>query len=278
MFAKAVLTAICVYAGVGSHASRANEETITFNVDGTKVVGTLVLPLEKHPPVVLMLHGFAGNRDEDDIFPRAANAFAATGLASLRIDFRGAGDSGGAFADTTFSRQIADALAALQFLEKNPRVDGTRIGVVGVSQGGMVAAISSARSGRPKALALWSAVASPQTTFEGLFGKDVVAKGIRSGSAGVVASGSYLRQPFFEDIYRVDPLKEIAAFKGVLFAAQGSNDNVVGPDSGQKYVVAHGGGEVWSEAMDHDFNLARGPSTLYALITATDRFFLKALP
>lgn len=111
-------------------------------------------PPQAHPPVVLMLHGFAGDRDEEDIFPRAAKAFAAAGLASLRIDFRGAGDSGGSFADTTFSRQIEDGLAALQFLQSDKRVDSARIGIVGVSQGGLVAAIVAARSGLPKALAL----------------------------------------------------------------------------------------------------------------------------
>ena len=279
MFRKVVLTAIGLYLGVGSFASRADERTISFDVAGTRVVGSLALPTEPQPPVVLMLHGFAGSRDEEDIFPRAAKAFAASGLASLRIDFRGAGDSGGTFADTTFSRQVEDALAALRYLEASPLVDGRRIGLVGVSQGGMVAAIAAARSGKPKALALWSAVASPPATFEGLFGKDTVAKGLKSGDAGVATLGLRLRQPFFEDIYRVDPLKEIAAYRGALFAAEGADDHVVGPDSARKYVAARGGsGEIWSRAMDHDFNLGHGTSTLDALIAATDSFFLNTLP
>ncbi|CAN7213843.1 hypothetical protein LJR231_000642 [Phyllobacterium sp. LjRoot231] len=89
----------------------------------------------------------------------------------------------------------------------------------------------------------------------------------------------HLRQPFFEEVYRIDPLTEIAAYKGSLFAAEGSNDHVVGADSAQKYIAAHAGaGELWTYPMDHDFNLRSGAAALNALILATSRFFLKTLP
>lgn len=278
MFRRILIVAFCIYIGVGSSSGRTNEQIISFFVENTKVVGTLTLPTQAHPPVILMLHGFAGYRDEEGIFPRAAKSLAAAGIASLRIDFRGAGDSEGSFADTTFSRQIEDGLMALRYLEADNSVDATRIGIIGDSQGGLAAAIIASRSGTPKALALWSAVASPPTTFEGLFGKGVVASGLKSGQTGVVASGIRLRQPFFDEIYKVEPLKEITMYKGHLFAAEGKYDSVVGPDSGEKYIAAHGGvGELWQNAMDHDFNLAAGPATLDALILATTRFFARTL-
>jgi hypothetical protein len=87
----------------------AAEKTISFEVGGEKVVGTMNLPdgVEK-PPVILLLHGFTGSRDEleipsvkEGVFARAARMWAENGIASLRIDFRNSGDSDGDFADTT---------------------------------------------------------------------------------------------------------------------------------------------------------------------------------
>jgi alpha/beta superfamily hydrolase len=274
MVRKSLLAALLFCLAIDPASSQPNERVVTFPVGSDMVVGTLTLPAAQHPPVILMLHGFAGNRDEENIFPRAAAAFAAAGMASLRIDFRGAGQSGGAFADTTFSRQVEDALAALQFIERNGNVDAAKLGVVGVSQGGMIAAIASARSGRPQALALWSAVANPPATYEHILGKDTVTMGLTSGNHGVGAAGVHLRQPFFEEIYKTFPLKEIEDYKGALFAAEGDHDEIVGPDSAQKYVAAHHGGEVWRQPMDHDFNLTRGTASLDALIEQTSRFFI----
>ncbi|WP_457301991.1 alpha/beta hydrolase family protein, partial [Phyllobacterium sp. P5_D12] len=240
------IVVFCIYIGVGSSSARTNEQIISFFVENMRVVGTLALPAQGHAPVVLMLHGFAGYRDEEGIFPRAAKALAAAGIASLRIDFRGAGDSEGSFADTTFSRQIDDGLKALRYLETDNRVDATRIGIIGDSQGGLVATIVASRSGIPKALALWSAVANPPATFESLFGKGLVSAGLQSGQTGVDVVGVHLRQPYFEDIYRIHPLVEIARYKGQLFAAEGSRDVVVGNDSAQRYIAAHGGvGDLW---------------------------------
>ncbi|MBN9348951.1 MAG: hypothetical protein J0I48_22580, partial [Devosia sp.] len=88
------------------------------------IVGTLALPkgVEK-PPVVLLLHGFTGKRDElavagteEGVYSRTARLLAERGVASLRIDFVGSGDSSGKWEDTTTFSQIADAVAAFDWL------------------------------------------------------------------------------------------------------------------------------------------------------------------
>ena len=108
----------------GTWHAEAAEKAIDFVVDGQKVVGTLALPDgASTPPVVLLLHGFTGSRDEleipavkEGIFERAARMWADKGFASLRIDFRGSGESEGKFEDTTLDGQVKDALAALDYL------------------------------------------------------------------------------------------------------------------------------------------------------------------
>ena len=128
------------------------ETLLHFPVQGQRVTGTLCLPQGAPAPVVLMVHGFTGSRDEmavtgtgEGVFSRSARRMAQQGLASLRIDCRGSGTSEGDFADTTYEGQIADALAALQVLSHEPRVQGGRAALLGWSQGGLVAACVAAR-------------------------------------------------------------------------------------------------------------------------------------
>ena len=78
----------------------AGEEVISFQSHGAKVVGTLTTPGGGPAPVVILFHGFTGSRDElavantkDGVFSRTAHALAAAGYASVRIDFRGSGQS-----------------------------------------------------------------------------------------------------------------------------------------------------------------------------------------
>ena len=85
------------------------ETLLHFSVQGQRVTGTLCLPQGGPAPVVLMVHGFTGSRDEmavtgtgEGVFSRSARRMAQQGLASLRIDCRGSGTSEGDFANTTY--------------------------------------------------------------------------------------------------------------------------------------------------------------------------------
>jgi dipeptidyl aminopeptidase/acylaminoacyl peptidase len=248
------------------------------------VIGTLETPAGAPAPVVLLFHGFTGSRDElpvagtdEGVFSRTARLLAEAGIASLRIDFRGSGESPGAFADTTFEGQIADGLAALAWAEANPAVDGSRLGVIGWSQGGLVAAGVAGRSGRPDAVALWAAVANPRESFTGIVGADTIAAGLAAGDEPVKVTLPWaeiaLKRPFFEGVATHDPLKDIAAYAGPLLVAHGTLDTVVLPAAAEAYVAAHPGDEVfWGAEMDHVFNAFTGPDTLDRMVADTIAF------
>ena len=143
----------------------AAEKTVDFTVDSQKVVGTLNIPdgVSK-PPVVLLLHGFTGSRNEleipavkEGVFSRAARMWADRGVASLRIDFRGNGESEGKFEDMTMEGLIGDAEAALDYLGASPDVDGDKMAIVGWSMGGAVAASVAGRTEHDlDSVALWA--------------------------------------------------------------------------------------------------------------------------
>ena len=96
-FAKTVTcaAALAVWAA-SAHWAMAKEMRVSIPVDGQSVVGTLEIPDDATAPapVVLMLHGFTGTRDElpvkdteDGVFTRTARELSKNGYASLRIDF-----------------------------------------------------------------------------------------------------------------------------------------------------------------------------------------------
>ena len=91
------------------------------------------------------------------MFVKAARDFARNGLAALRFDFRGIGDSEGHFVDMTTAGEISDAIAALDFLSVQSEMSEERMGLLGLSYGAIVAACTVDLDARVKALVLWSA-------------------------------------------------------------------------------------------------------------------------
>lgn len=269
----------------------AAEEVITFDSQGSKVVGTLSLPEGGPAPVVILFHGFTGARDElaiatteDGVFSRTARLLAEAGYASLRIDFRGSGDSDGDFADTTFEGQIADGLAAVDLMTADPRVKGSDLAIIGWSQGGLVATAVAGRSNIPDVVSLWATVATPKETFAGLLGAETLQKGMATGDVPLDITLPWgaeiaLKQGFFDGVNTLDPVAEIAAYKGPLFVAQGSLDTTVLPANADMLIAAHDGPEeLWTREMDHVFNAFVGPQTLDEMVGATIAYLDANMP
>lgn len=161
-------------------------------------------------PGVIFFHGFTGDRMESHwLFVKCARALADAGIASLRFDFFGSGESEGEFRQVTLQGEVSDARAAITFFRKQKGIDPERIGLIGLSLGGAIAA-TVARAARAKALVLWSALAHPrqlrklaELATQPIPGR----KNLREYSAHEVSLS------FLENIEKIDPLKSIAGFK-----------------------------------------------------------------
>jgi pimeloyl-ACP methyl ester carboxylesterase len=118
------------------------ETACTFESDGLKLSGILHLPDGRKAgeklPAFLVLHGFAGSKDDShaELQARMMEAF---GYAALRFDMRSCGTSEGAKGQIRCFDQVADTKNAFNYLASLPEIDPKRIGVIGHSFGAAVA-------------------------------------------------------------------------------------------------------------------------------------------
>jgi dienelactone hydrolase len=122
---------------------------------------------DRRAPAVVLLHGFTGYHIEDHrLFVQMARCLADAGFVVLRFDFYGSGDSDGDFEECTVLTEVADAVAGLDWLTQQPGIDADRIGILGLSLGGCVAALLAGQDPRVKAAVFWNAVTLPELHFD----------------------------------------------------------------------------------------------------------------
>ncbi|MCU0560256.1 MAG: alpha/beta hydrolase [Desulfobacterales bacterium] len=112
-------------------------EELTFAADGVALRATLHLPAARRPPVVIGCHGLLSDRRSPKQ-TALAEACTAQGLAFLRLDHRGCGESEGRpEAAASLAARASDVRHALRLLESRGEL-GARVGLFGSSMGGAV--------------------------------------------------------------------------------------------------------------------------------------------
>jgi uncharacterized protein len=128
-------------------------EEVTFENGDVTLAGTLTVPLTDgpHPAIVLVTGSGPQNRDEaiggsNTIKPFAllADGLTRAGIAVLRYDDRGVGESTGEFASSSLVDFASDAGAAIDYLLSRDDINPDQIGLAGHSEGGYVAAMLGA--------------------------------------------------------------------------------------------------------------------------------------
>src|SRR5438270_12561667 len=166
------------------------------NAAGEKLSAVLDRPAGQPVAFALFAHCFTCGKDVLAA-KRIADGLTARGIAVLRFDFTGLGASEGEFANTTFSSNVADLVAAANHLRKMYRAPGI---LIGHSLGG--AAVLAAASQVPEARAV-ATIAAPADPghVTGLF-REHVADIHHQGEVEVALAGRpfRIRKEFLDDV------------------------------------------------------------------------------
>lgn len=195
------------------------------------IPGILTLPdkASGKVPVVLMLHSFGSSKNEwGGLFKNLAAKLAEQGIASLRIDFQGSGDSKIPFEKLTFTNQVTDAQAAINYLKTRTEVDSSRLGVLGFSLGGGVAiTLTKNPANNIKSLALWSSVSNASLPEIEASSREQAEKAgkveVDLGFRKVV-----LGKDFYASLQGHDLEAELRQFKGNTLLVYGGADDLAG--------------------------------------------------
>lgn len=146
------------------------------NAESQTLSGRLELPVDQHPHnFALFAHCFTCNKNLGAV-RNISRALTSQGFGVLRFDFTGLGDSEGDFADTNFSGNVEDLVAAADFLAKEYQAPSL---LIGHSLGGAAAIFAAAEIDSIKAVATVGAPSDP-THVQHL---------LRSGLAEIEANG-----------------------------------------------------------------------------------------
>ena len=189
-------------------------------------------------PMVIFCHGFSGTKD-GPLFELIADTLQAHGIASIRFDFNGHGESEGEFKDMTVPNEIVDAKKVVEYVRDLRYVSD--LAIVGHSQGGVVASMTagqlSEELGKPafKAVALMAPAA--------VLREDAI-RGSTMGKSydpfdpgeyvelwgGLKLGGNYIRTAFTLPIYET-----AAKYQGPALIVHGTADRVVPYTYGERF-------------------------------------------
>jgi hypothetical protein len=136
------------------------EEEVTFTNGDVTLAGTLSLPngTAPYPAMVLISGSGAQNRDEEIFgfkpFAILADELTKAGIAVLRYDDRSIGGSSKGAADDTSETFAGDVRAAMEYLATRGDIDAAKIGLLGHSEGGIIAPLVAVETGKPAFLVL----------------------------------------------------------------------------------------------------------------------------
>lgn len=129
------------------------QEEVTFMNGDIKLAGTLTMPYEhgKHPAVIMITGSGPQNRDEEILgfkpFRIIADYLTRHGVSVLRYDDRGVGGSTGKSVSQYTSADFAsDVMEAVKYLKSRSDINPSQIGLIGHSEGGMIAPMVASKS------------------------------------------------------------------------------------------------------------------------------------
>ncbi|MGB9679381.1 MAG: alpha/beta hydrolase [Minisyncoccia bacterium] len=234
------------------------QEAIELSYNGKKLRGMMHIPdsINKNIPIVIMFHGFTGNKVESHfIFVKLSRFLEKAGISSVRFDFYGSGESDGDFSEMTFSSELEDARQILKFVKDHFKNDTQKIGLLGLSMGGAIAGIIASEYKEDiSALVLWA----PAFNMPDIIGNQGMSQyGTIMEKYGFVDIGGHkLSKAFVDDILKYNIYSLSKGFGKKVLLVHGTNDTSVEykiSDKILKEVYVGNAKRITIEDADHTF-------------------------
>ncbi|NVO55660.1 OsmC family protein [Rhodobacteraceae bacterium B1Z28] len=242
-------------------------ERITFaGHDGSQLAARLDLPDGPVLATALFAHCFTCSKDIPAA-RRISSRLAAMGIAVLRFDFTGLGHSGGEFANTTFTSNVEDLIAAAQYLAGRNMAPAL---LIGHSLGG--AAVLRARAGIPSIKAVVTLGAPSDPGHVSHHFQEAMPQIQQDGSAEVTLGGRPFRigKAFVDDISESTLTPTIADLKAALLILHAPRDETVSIENASAIFMAAKHPKSFVTLDDADHLITRAADAEYAadVITA----------
>jgi fermentation-respiration switch protein FrsA (DUF1100 family) len=202
-----------------------SEERLRIPVDGDELDAVAVFPEQgTHRWAILVHGGPAGVKDGPaDLYRNLAATLVTQGIGSLRFDVRGAGQSTGAYRDTTLARQSQDLKAARQLLVE--RYAPQRIALIGESLGATIV-LSSLEGNESALVLLWPAIWLLDGPFDGYLDEESLTEAKQWGF--IVRDGEEIGLPFLNELLATrDVSQPLHGLRTPLLLVHGDADTEV---------------------------------------------------
>lgn len=226
------------------------------NVKGYILRGYLDIP-EGAKKIVVMLHGFTGNKTEHNgHFRNIARQLSKKGVASLRMDYHGNGESDGEFSDFTFIDALDDAKRMVEYSKNMKGIK--EVAILGFSFGGALASLI-ANNDNCDQLVLISAAASMSETV-----KEKYDNWRKLDNGNVYSNGFELSKNFAEGLIGRDMYANTPNFTKNVLVIHGRDDQSVPYLCGVKYAVNYKNSHLHLiDGAGHGYNSLENATELY---------------
>lgn len=132
---------------VGPSLSEIEYTEIYFNNGNLKLAGMMILPEGEGPfPVAVIIHGSGTSTRDSKWYLTVANHLQENGIAVLLPDKRGSEKSEGKWIGASFEELAGDTISAIEYIRTQDQFNYSKIGVIGMSQGGWIAPVVAAKT------------------------------------------------------------------------------------------------------------------------------------
>ena len=204
-------------------------EKLLLNGNGHQIPAVFTLPEgDGKFPAVVMMHGTNSQKDEMmGSYIRLAKHLAENGIASIRFDFVGYGESMESFADYNYTNAVKDAVVCKEYLQAQSYIDPDRIGVVGWSQGGSIALQTAGKNPDIKSVVTWAGAYDMRS----LVSEDAYADAKKKGYTAVMHN--HMKMPirlglsWMDEVLATNVLEVFSHSAAPILAIHGDEDPIV---------------------------------------------------